>query len=95
MEQKVTIKVSDRTYTLKAKDAEAEEVLRKAASIVNKKLENFKGSLANKSEVDILTFIALNECANDINHRKKLQDIEEEMKQLESELSGYIEKIEK
>lgn len=95
MDQTVTIKVSGRPYTLKAKDADAEEVLRKAAAIVNKKLETFRASLPGKSEEDILTFIALNECANEINLKKKLIELDAEAKQLEAEISGYIDKIER
>jgi len=92
MDRRVTIKVSGRTYALKAKDDQMEEVLREAVKVVNKKIDAFKANWPEKTEEDILTFIALNACAGEISLKKKLNEIEAEASGLLSEISGYIEK---
>lgn len=90
----MTIKVAGRTYALKAKDDTAEEILREAVKVVNRKIEAFRASLPGKTEEDILTFIALNACAGEIAQKRKINEIEAEARALESEISGYIEKSE-
>ena len=64
MEQKITIKIAERSYVLKASTPENEQLIRLAAEDVNKKLNAYMASFPGKSAEDILSFVALNECVS-------------------------------
>lgn len=91
--RKVTIKVSDRTYSLKASSEEKEELMRKAAAIINQKVDNMRATYPGKDDADLLTFVALSECVNSLALRKKFAACEQETKQLEADLVSYLENI--
>jgi len=94
-EQNVTIKVCDRPYMMKATSPEMEEILRKAADLVNRKIKLLKQSYPGKTELDILTFVALNECVSELGLRKKCSDTEAALKSLNADIETYLDDMEK
>lgn len=88
----VNIKISGRDYNLKARDAENEEFIRKAAALIDKKVGELRAANPGKNEVDLLTFVSINICVNYFASRRKLSSLEEELKVLDSELDSYLSK---
>lgn len=95
MEQKITVKIADKSYALKAESQDHEEIIRKAAVHVNAKLTAYQNKFPGKSIADILSIVALYEGINYVSMQKKLEKLEGELKQLTDSLSGYLENIAK
>ena len=95
MEQKINIKIADRTYALKASSPQKEEVIRKAAAQVNRTFDAYVGKFPGKNIADILSFVALNVCMNNIVLKEELQNIKNETQVLETEIEGYLIKNDK
>ncbi|MBQ9185934.1 MAG: cell division protein ZapA [Bacteroidales bacterium] len=93
MEQKITIKINEKDYTLKATSPEQEELIRKAARSVNKKIDAYKGKFANRQAVDILAFVALNESISALSFQKKLNSLSEEAASLKEATDSYLNNI--
>lgn len=94
-DQNITITISDRKYCLKASSPEREEIIRKAAEVVNNKISYYKTAFAGKSEADLLSFVALNECITNLSLNKEKERITQEANAIEQLLAGYIENIDK
>ena len=95
MEQKITIKIAERSYVLKATTPENEQLIRLAAEDVNKKLNAYLASFPGKSPEDILSFVALNECVSRLAFQKKMELDEEALKRLVAETESYLSGAEK
>ncbi len=95
MAQNITIKIADRPYSLKVNSPEQEEIIRKAADELNRKLRAYQDKLPGKSTVELLSFAALNVCMTNISLKNQLDGMSEEEKALEKELEGYLDKIDK
>ncbi len=95
MAQNITIKIADRPYSLKVNSPEQEEVIRKAADELNRKVRAYQDKLPGKSTVELLSFAALNVCMANISLKEQLnaQALEEEA--IAKELEGYLENIDK
>ena len=95
MEQKITIKIAERSYVLKASTPENEQLIRLAAEDVNKKLNAYMASFPGKSTEDILSFVALNECVSRLAFQKKMEMDEEALSRLVAETGSYLAGTEK
>jgi len=92
MDRKITVRISGREYCLRASSPESEEVIRKAVSIINQKILNYQKNFAGKSELDLLTFVALNECISNVKSTMKLEAEQDEAKKLSASLDAYLNK---
>ena len=61
MEQSITIKIAGKDYPLKATSPEMEQLMRLAADSINQKLAAYDAKFPDKTLVDKLSFVALNE----------------------------------
>ncbi len=95
MEQKITIKIAERSYVLKASTPENEQLIRLAAEDVNKKLNAYMTSFPGKSTEDILSFVALNECVSRLAFQKKMELDQEALARLVAETGSYLAGTEK
>ncbi len=95
MAQNITIKIADRPYSLKVNSPEQEELIRKAADELNRKVRAYQDKLPGKGTVELLSFAALNVCMSNINLRDQLNNQSLEEEALVKELEGYLEKIDK
>ena len=84
MEQKISIKIAERTFNLTAASPEQEEVIRLAAETINRQLETHLRKYPGKS------LIALNECYRRISLQRMADARDEEVKALGSELENYL-----
>ena len=95
MAQSITIKIADRPYSLKVTSPEQEELIRKAADEVNRKISAYQDRMPGKGIVELLSFAALNVCMANLSLQDQLKEIAREEKSLADELEGYLENIDK
>ena len=95
MAQSITIKIADRPYSLKVTAPEKEELIRKAADEVNRKISAYQDRMPGKGMVELLSFAALNVCMANLSLQDQLKEIAREEKSLADELEGYLENIDK
>ncbi len=95
MEQKISIKIADRPYSLKATSEQQEELIRKAADDLNKRIRAYQNKLPGKGTVELLSFAALNVCMANINLQKQLNIVADDERALVKELEGYLDNIDK
>ena len=95
MAQNISIKIADRPYSLKVSSPEQEEIIRKAADEVNRKVHAYQDKLPGKGTIELLSFAALNVCMTNIGLQEQLKDMVKEEKSLADELESYLENIDK
>ena len=95
MAQSISIKIADRPYSLKVTSPEQEELIRKAADEVNRKVRAYQDRMPGKGMVELLSFAALNVCMANISLQGQLKEIADDEKKLAEELEGYLENIDK
>ena len=95
MAQSINIKIAEKTYPLKVTSPEHEELIRKAADDINRKVNYYLEKFPGKSMVEILSFVSLNVCMANFGLRKQLKEMSEEVDGLCGELQGYLDTIDK
>ena len=95
MEQSIKIKIADREYPLKVSSPEKEEVIRKAAAELNKRISLYQDKYPNKGMIEILSFVALNVSMTNVVLQKQTEEMMAEEDMLARELKGYLENIDK
>ena len=93
MAQSINIKIAGRQYNLSATSPEHEEVIRKAAEDVNRKISQYQEKFPNKGLTEILSFMALNVCMSNILLQKQVKGMKNAEENLASELERYLEDI--
>lgn len=94
MEQKIKIKIAEKVFELNAKSQEQEEIIRKAAAMVNSQLTSYQQKFQSKNMDDIFSFIALNDCMTIISLTKQLDAYKKEVQTLQGDLKSYLDNIE-
>ena len=95
MAQSINIKIAGRPYNLTATSPEHEEVIRKAAEEVNRKIEQYQDRFPKTGMTDIVAFTALNVCMSNIILQKQIKDMKGAEEALAGELESYLENIDK
>ena len=95
MEQSIKIRIADREYPLKVSSPDKEEVIRKAANELNKKITLYQEKYPNKGMIEILSFVALNVSMVNVSLQKQAESILEEEDTLAKELHAFLENIDK
>jgi cell division protein ZapA len=95
MEEKLSIKVNvvDRYYPLKI-DRKDEEKIRKAARLINERVQQYKQRYSDKDTQDFLAMAALQFVIKSIESEEQLNEITlvERLKEINSELEVYVNK---
>ena len=95
MEQSITIKIAGKDYPLKASSPEMEQLMRIAAETINQKLAAYDAKFPDKTLVDKLSFVALNETVSRLSYQKRLSSVGDEVKRMLSETDSYLANIDK
>jgi cell division protein ZapA (FtsZ GTPase activity inhibitor) len=95
MAQSINIKIAGRPYNLTATSSEHEEVIRKAADEINSKIAQYQDKFPNKGLTEILSFMALNVCMNNIILQKQALRMKDAEESLAKELERYLDNIDK
>ena len=90
MDQRIKITIAGQEYVLKAATQESEELIRKAAESINKKIVAFSSRFPDKALIDIMAFVALNESITSLTLQKSLDSANEEAAQLLADTSSYL-----
>ncbi|MCQ2135657.1 MAG: cell division protein ZapA [Bacteroidales bacterium] len=93
--RKINVTIAGRSYALKASSPENEEIIRKAAKVTTQKIAGYQKLFPTKSELDILTFVALNECITNLNKDNQIGQMQDQTKAFAADLAAYVENIEK
>ncbi|WP_421919840.1 cell division protein ZapA [Marinifilum sp.] len=95
MENKLSIKVNvaDRTYPLNI-DRKQEEVIRKAAKMINEKVLQYKQRYKDKDTQDFLAMASLQYVIKfiELENKADVAPVYNELKAMERELSEFLEK---
>lgn len=95
MEQSIKIKIADREYPLKVSSPEKEEVIRKAAADLNRKIALYQEKYPHKGMIEILSFVALNVSMTNVVVQKQIDTMKEGEESLAKELQGYLDNMDK
>lgn len=95
MEQSITLKIAGKDYPLKATSPEMEQLMRLAAETINQKLAVYDAKFPDKTLVDKLSFVALNETVSRMSYQKRLSSVSEEAKRMLSQTNSYLDNIDK
>ena len=95
MAQSISIKIAERPYSLKVTSPDQEEVIRKAADDINRKIALYQEKFPDKSLADVLSFMALNVCMNSIVLQKQVKAMKDAEESLAGELGRYLDTIDK
>ena len=90
MDQKISIKIAERTFNLTAPTPEQEEVIRLAADAINRRLETFTRRNPGKNLVELMSRVALNEGVCRINIQREMAAKEAEAEQLGKDMANYL-----
>ena len=94
MDQKISIKIAERTFNLSASSPEQEQVIRQAADAINRRLDSYTRKNPGKTLVELMSMVALNECACRISFQRDIDARKAETEQLVSDLANYLANIE-
>ncbi|MBE6234419.1 MAG: cell division protein ZapA [Bacteroidales bacterium] len=95
MAQSINIKIADKSYALKVSSPEHEEVIRKAADDINRKVKLYLDKFPGKGMIEILSFVALNVCMSNITLQRQAKEREDAEIRLAEELESYLDNIDK
>ncbi len=96
MERSITIRVAGYMFSLTAASPEHEEVLRKAAGIVNEKIERLQEkNFTGKGTEELLMLAALTISTGYVMQTRKIERMEREIEGLHKEIEGYLDNIDK
>lgn len=96
MERSITIKVAGYVFSLTAASPEHEEVLRKAAGIVNEKIGKLQEkNHTGKSPEELLMLAALTISTGYVMQTREIERMNRELESLHKEIEGYLDNIDK
>jgi cell division protein ZapA (FtsZ GTPase activity inhibitor) len=90
MDQKISIKIAERTFNLTASTPEQEEVIRLAADAINRRLEAFTRKNPGKNLMELMSMVALNEGVCRINLQREMAAKDAEAEQLGKDMANYL-----
>ena len=90
MEQKISIQIGGRAFSLTATSPEHEEMIRLAADAINKRLSNYLRKNPDKNVSELMSMVALSECVLRISFQRELDKAKAEGASLHEDLERYI-----
>lgn len=93
MAQNIKLKIAGNEYPMVATSPEMEEAMRTAADEINRKYTSYDAKYPDKTPLDKLIIVTLNETVNRIACQKKMQQLGVEAKSLQDDLEAYLAKL--
>ena len=90
MAQNIKLKIAGNEYPMVATSPEMEEAMRTAADEINRKYTSYDAKYPDKTPLDKLIIVTLNETVNRIACPKKMQQLGAEAKALQDDLEDYL-----
>ena len=95
MAQSINVMIAERTFPLKVNSPEHEELIRKAADEINRKVKFYLERFPSKSLNEIISLVALNTGIAYAGLQKQMETVIGDQESLVKELDGYLENIDK
>ena len=95
MDQKISIKIAERTFYLTASSPEQEQLIRLAEEAINRRLDSYTRRNPGKSQIELMSMVALNECACRISNQRTIDAQNGEAVKLGKDLESYLAQEEK
>ena len=95
MAQSITVMISGREVPLKVNSPEHEELIRKAADEINRKVKFYLERFPSKSLNEVISLVALNTGIAYAGLQKQMETVLEAEESLVKDLDGYLENIDK
>ena len=95
MAQSINVTIAERTFPLKVNSPEHEELIRKAAAEINRKVKFYLEKYPTKGMVEVLSLVALNVGIQNCGLQKQVDSAVEDEAILLKELEAYLEKADK
>ena len=95
MAQNITIKLAGKPYPLTADNPEQEQLIRRSADEINRRIADYQSKNPEGYIVDFMSFAALNLCMSYIALSDKINSLYGEEAKLVKELDGYLKNIDK
>ena len=95
MAQDITIKLADKSYPFTAVSPEQEQLIRRSADEINRRIADYQSKNPEGYIVDFMSFAALNLCMSYIALSDKINSLYGEEAKLVKELDGYLKNIDK
>jgi cell division protein ZapA (FtsZ GTPase activity inhibitor) len=95
MAQSINVTIAERTFPLKVNSPEHEELIRKAAAEINRKVKFYLEKFPSKSPHEVMALVALNTGTALEGLKKDMESILGDEERLLHELDGYLENIDK
>ena len=95
MAQSINVTIAERTFPLKVNSPEHEELIRKAADEINRKVKFYLERFPSKSLNEVISLVALNTGIAYAGLQKQMEAVLGEEESLVKELDGYLENIDK
>lgn len=93
MAQNIKLKIAGMEYPMVANTPEMEETMRTAADEINRKYNSYDLKYPDKTTLDKLIIVTLNETVNRIACQQKMQQLGAEAKALQDNLDAYLEQL--
>ncbi|MBO4454909.1 MAG: cell division protein ZapA [Bacteroidales bacterium] len=90
MAQNIKLKITGIEYPMVATSPEMEETMRTAADEINRKFNSYDAKYPDKSVLDKLIIVTLNETVNRIACQKKMIQLGAEAKTLKEDIDAYL-----
>ena len=90
MAQNIKLKIAGIEYPMVATSPEMEETMRTAADEINRKFYSYDAKYPDKSVLDKLIIVTLNETVNRIACQKKMLQLGAEAKTLKEDIDAYL-----
>lgn len=89
--QSITLKIAGKEYPLRVQSPEMEQLMRLAAENINAMLAKYDEKFPDKTLVDKLAFVTLNEAVGKLSLQRKVAAMNDESARLGQELGAYLE----
>ena len=93
MGQRISIQIAGRPYELTATSPEHEEIIRKAADEVNKRIAQYQGQFPTSAMSEIMSFTALNISMSNLILQMQVKGMKDAEDSLARELDSYLKNI--
>ena len=90
MAQNIKLKIAGIEYPMVATSPEMEETMRTAADEINRKFNSYDAKYPDKSVLDKLIIVTLNETVNRISCQNRMMQLGSEAKSLKEDLDAYL-----
>ena len=95
MAQSIKVTIAERTFPLTVNSPEHEELIRKAAAEINRKVKFYLEKFPSKSPHEVMALVALNTGIALEGLQKQMESVLGDEERLLHELDGYLENIDK